>query len=118
MTYIIPFVKIPEVIRYEQIAEAHYLSVQEIKDNWKPKDDTYATPLKFLISKAKSFAAKKGWVNFNALLAYMIYGVVLFSNIENYVGLIAICVFMNKNSVPTLLGDTYHSIHSRYKKGV
>ncbi|XP_058761873.1 uncharacterized protein LOC131635276 [Vicia villosa] len=47
----------------------------------------------------------------------MIYGIVLFPSRENFVSLAAICVFMNKNPVPTLLADAYFSIHSRSKKG-
>ncbi|XP_058768986.1 uncharacterized protein LOC131642835 [Vicia villosa] len=44
----------------------------------------------------------------------MIYGLVLFPNIPNFVDLTAICLFMDENPVPTLLADTYYAIHSRY----
>ncbi|XP_058784520.1 uncharacterized protein LOC131659329 [Vicia villosa] len=50
-------------------------------------------------------------------MAVMIYGIVLFPSVENFMSLSAICVFMNKNHVPTLLADTYFSIHSRNGKG-
>ncbi|XP_058758232.1 uncharacterized protein LOC131631452 [Vicia villosa] len=44
----------------------------------------------------------------------MIYGLVLFPNIPNFVDLTAICLFMDQNPVPTLLADTYYAVHSRY----
>ncbi|XP_058725918.1 uncharacterized protein LOC131597226 [Vicia villosa] len=48
----------------------------------------------------------------------MIYGLVMFPNIPNFIDLTAICLFMDQNPVPTLLADTYYAIHSRYgKKG-
>ena len=64
-------------------------------------------------------ANKRLWVEFNALLAVLIYGLVIFPDVEKLVDLAAICVFMNPNPVPTILANTYFVIHSRYgKKGV
>ncbi|XP_058787622.1 uncharacterized protein LOC131661972 [Vicia villosa] len=57
------------------------------------------------------------WEAFNALLAVLIYGIVMFPNIHKFVDLAAICLFVDKNLVPTLLADTYYSVHSRYGKG-
>ena len=37
---------------------------------------------------------------------------------ERVVDLAKICVFMNDNSVPTLLADTYFTIHSQHGKRV
>lgn len=54
---------------------------------------------------------------FHAALALLIYGLVLFPNIENCVDMNAIKIFLNGNPVPTLLGDALHSIHSRTLKG-
>ena len=62
---------------------------------------------------------KRHWVKFNALLAVLIYGLVIFPDVEKLVDLAAICMFMNLNLVPTILANTYFAIHSRYgKKGV
>ncbi|XP_058722493.1 uncharacterized protein LOC131594391 [Vicia villosa] len=70
------------------------------------------------MKKAEALAVEERWKEFNALLAVMIYGLVLFSNIPNFVDLTAICLFMDQNPVPTLLADTYYAVHSRYgKKG-
>ena len=69
--------------------------------------------------KVKEMENKGHLDAYYALLAATIYGVVLFPDIKEIVDLATLCVFMNKNLVPTLLADTYHAIHSRYgKKGV
>ena len=102
---------------YEAIARALYLSVKDVVDNWKPNSGTSGLPLRFLTREAKELAKKKDWVAFNAVLAVMIYGIVLFPNIQNFVDLPAICVLMSGNPVPTLLADTYYAIHSRHMKG-
>ncbi|XP_058752821.1 uncharacterized protein LOC131626013 [Vicia villosa] len=69
------------------------------------------------VVRAEEAAKKERWVDFSRLLAIMIYGIVLFPSREKFVSLSAICVFMNKNPVPTLLADAYFAIHSRNKKG-
>ena len=56
------------------------------------------------------------WDAYYAMLAATIYGVILFPEIKEIVDLAALCVFMNKNLIPTLLADTYHAIHSRHGK--
>ncbi|XP_058756893.1 uncharacterized protein LOC131630118 [Vicia villosa] len=83
-----------------------------------PNGGTHGFHVKFLIKKADTLAVEKKWKEFNALLAVIIYGLVLFPNIPNFVDLTVVCLFMDQNPVPTLLADTYYTIHSRYgKKG-
>ncbi|KEH15713.1 transmembrane protein, putative [Medicago truncatula] len=54
---------------------------------------------------------------FNSILALIIYGLVLFPSLDNFVDIKAIQIFLSKNPVPTLLGDTYLSIHRRTQAG-
>ena len=69
--------------------------------------------------RVKEMASKGLWDAYYTLLATTIYGVVLFPEIKEIVDLATLCVFLNKNRIPTLLANTYHAIHSRYgKKGV
>ena len=49
--------------------------------------------------------------SFHSILALLIYGLLLFPNIDNFVDINAIKIFLTKNLVPTLLADTYHSIY-------
>ncbi|XP_058784929.1 uncharacterized protein LOC131659817 [Vicia villosa] len=114
----VPFVCAPEKPKLDRIAGALYLSMKDVKDNWKPNGGTHGFYVKFLMREAETLADKEKWKEFNALLAVMIYGLVMFPNIPNFVDLTAICLFMDQNPVPTLLADTYYAIHSRYgKKG-
>jgi len=64
--------------------------------------------------KAKEFAEKREWLAFNSLVAVLIYGLVLFPSVPNFVDSDAVHIFMGKNPVPTLLADTYYIIHSKY----
>ena len=52
-----------------------------------------------------------------AILALLIYGLILFPNLDGFVDMNAIMIFHSKNPVPTLLADTYHAIHDRSGKG-
>ncbi|XP_058765972.1 uncharacterized protein LOC131639498 [Vicia villosa] len=114
----VPFVCAPEKPKMDRIADALYLSMKDVKDNWKPNGGTHGFYVKFLMREAEALGDKEKWKEFNALLAVMIYGLVMFPNIPNFVDLTAICLFMDQNPVPTLLADTYYAIHSRYgKKG-
>ena len=72
---------------------------------------------KFLIERALSFANVDSMVAFEVILALLIYGLVLFPNIDNFVDVNAIRIFWVGNIVPTFLGDTYFSIHHRTSKG-
>lgn len=54
---------------------------------------------------------------FNDIIACCIYGIMLFPNEVKFVDDIFIAIFIQRNSVPPLLGDVYDSIHSRSFKG-
>ncbi|KAI5434330.1 hypothetical protein KIW84_021258 [Lathyrus oleraceus] len=54
---------------------------------------------------------------FEAIFVLLIYGLVLFPNIDKFVDVNAIRIFSVLNPVPTLLGDTYFSLHLRNAKG-
>ncbi|XP_058741278.1 uncharacterized protein LOC131613645 [Vicia villosa] len=99
------------------IANALYLSIEDVLGNWKKNGSTQGFYMSFLVEKAQELASKKMWEAFNALLAVLIYGIVMFPNIHKFVDLAAICLFVEKNPIPTLLADTYYSVHSRYGKG-
>lgn len=65
--------------------------------------------------KGEKFANWGNWLAFNALVAILIYGIVMFSNTTNCVNHTVVHLFMDGNPMPTLLADTYHSIHSVYE---
>ena len=69
------------------------------------------------MEKASTLVSVKDMVAFETILALLIYGLVLFPNMEGVVDVHAIWIFLIGNPVPTLLGDAYHSIHHRTSKG-
>ncbi|XP_058726221.1 uncharacterized protein LOC131597547 [Vicia villosa] len=83
----VPFVRVPEVLRFERIAEALHMGIKEVERNWKSSGGIPGFYLCFLISRAEDAAKKEHWVDFSRLLAIMIYGIVLFPSRENFVSL-------------------------------
>ena len=66
--------------------------------------------LGFLLREANAKAAKYDWRSFNAILACCIYDMVLFLNEPKFIDENAITLFIQRNPVPTLLGDVYYSL--------
>ncbi|KAI5390676.1 hypothetical protein KIW84_075831 [Lathyrus oleraceus] len=115
--YLVPFLDVPKEVDFRVIARALHLSIKEVSDNWKSSGDVVGLPLKYLVRMAKEEAKKGNWEAFHAQLAIMIYGVVLFSSMPNFVDLAAVTIFIGGNPVPTLVADTYYAIYSRHGKG-
>ncbi|KAI5438066.1 hypothetical protein KIW84_023979 [Lathyrus oleraceus] len=53
---------------------------------------------------------------FEAIFVLLIYGLALFPNIDGFIDVNAIRIFLIGNLVPTLLGDMYFSLHLRNSK--
>jgi len=88
-----------------------------VKDNLNPKGKLLCFSTDFLYQKAAFFDKTSDVDAFDAILALLIYGLVFFPNLDNFVNINAIHIFLSKNLVPTLLADTYHSIHERTLAG-
>ncbi|KAI5385663.1 hypothetical protein KIW84_072317 [Lathyrus oleraceus] len=112
----VPFLDVPKEADFKVVAKTLYLSIKEVSDNWKPSGDVVGLSLMFLVRVAKEEAKKGNWVAFNAHLAVMIYGVILFPSMPSFVDLAAITIFIGGNPMPTLLADTYYAIHNRHGK--
>ncbi|XP_050918792.1 uncharacterized protein LOC127136252 [Lathyrus oleraceus] len=113
----VPFVSVPEEPDFQLIANTLYLGIREVKEHWSmEKSGAYGIPLKFLADKADYYANNGSWVIFIRLVAMMVYGAVLFPDVENLIGLAAICIFIGRNLVPIILVDTYYAIHSQHGK--
>lgn len=65
------------------------------------------------MDKARYFASMKSMDAFEAIPSLLIYGMFLFPNVDNFADINAIKIFFIGNPVPTLLADTYRSIHLR-----
>ncbi|XP_050899350.1 uncharacterized protein LOC127106107 [Lathyrus oleraceus] len=112
----VPYIRTKELPEYRDLAEALHLGKKEIKLNLKPKGGIHGFTSKFLLDKSITFTEAGSWTTFNAHLALLIYGIVLFQNMEEFVNLAAIHIFLTQNPIPTLLADTYYSIHVRTQK--
>lgn len=112
----VPYIRTKELPEYRELAEALHMGKKEIELNLKPKGGIHGFTSKFLIDKAITFAEAGSWTAFNAHLALLIYGIVLFPNMEEFVDLATIHIFLTQNPIPTLLADTYYSIHLRTQK--
>ncbi|XP_050876373.1 uncharacterized protein LOC127080088 [Lathyrus oleraceus] len=114
------FVSTKELPKSHLLAEAFHLEKKDVELNLKLKGGTHGFTIKFLVEKAIAFSDVGSWITFNAIFALLIYGIVLFPSMEDFVDLTSIHIFLSKNLVPTLLADTYYSIHTRNqnKKGI
>ncbi|XP_050898392.1 uncharacterized protein LOC127105264 [Lathyrus oleraceus] len=99
------------------IAEALHLETSVVKHNFTKKGGILGLTSRFLLEKAFIFAEADSRDAFEDIFALLIYGIVLFPNIKDFVDVNAIRIFLIDNPLPILLGDTYHSIHHRTKKG-
>jgi hypothetical protein len=113
----VPFSGLEEVPKPLAIATTLHLKTMDITTNLTSRGGFQGLNSRFLINKAFVFAKAASMDAFEAALALLIYGLVLFPNIDDIVDVIAIQIFLSRNPVPTLLADTYHSIHHRTQKG-
>ncbi|XP_050916751.1 uncharacterized protein LOC127131910 [Lathyrus oleraceus] len=112
----VPYIRTKELPEYRELAEALHMGKKEIELNLKPKGGIHGFTSKFLVDKAITFAEAGSWTTFNAHLALPIYGIMLFQNMEEFVDLADIHIFLTQNPIPTLLADTYYSIDVRTQK--
>ena len=112
----VPFNGLEAILKPQVIAAMTHLRKSEINKNLTTKRNLLGLTSKFLMEKAFSFAEASSMVAFEAILALLIYGLVLFPNVKDFVDIKAIRIFLIGNPVPTFLGDTYLSIHHRHPK--
>ncbi|XP_050899832.1 uncharacterized protein LOC127106590 [Lathyrus oleraceus] len=112
----VPNTGLGEFPTHQQIGSPIHLDKAKVKANLRPKGDTLGFTLKFLVGKASDFKSKEDWIASNDVLALILYGIVLFPNIDDFVDMTAIRIFLLKNPISTFLADVYHSIHWRNEK--
>ena len=113
----VPFSGLEEIPRSSIIVEALHLKKSEIEAHWVKKGGLFGFPSIFLIKEATTFAQAGSMDAFEAIFVLLIYGLTLFPNIDGFVDVNAIRLFLIGNPVPTLLGDMYFYLHLRNSKG-
>lgn len=81
---------------------------QDVITNIGPKGNTLGFFAKFLMEKASTFADAEKWDAFKLVLALLIYGIIFFPNINNFIDMSAICIFLTQNTTPTFLANIYY----------
>ncbi|KAK2410806.1 hypothetical protein QL285_046148 [Trifolium repens] len=101
-----------------EIVKALHLDQEGISSLRAPKgiEGFFKTTLE---AKAQEELAKGNWRAHNAILALLVYGLVLFPRRDNVISMSAVGVFLTRNPVPTLLADCLYSLCDRRsaKKG-
>ncbi|KAI5418432.1 hypothetical protein KIW84_042896 [Lathyrus oleraceus] len=113
----VPFSGLEEILRSHLIAEALHLKKSEIEAHWMKKGGLFGLTSEFLLKEATAFAQVGSVDAFEAIFVLLIYGLALFPNINGFVDVNAIRIFLIGNPVPTLLGYMYFSLHLRNYKG-
>lgn len=87
----------------ESVAEALHLSVEEVSLDLGP----WRFSRKFLEDKAWALEKERKWLPFSAILALLIYGVILFPDDDDYINHSIMSMFVSGNHVPALVSDVY-----------
>src|SRR3954464_13003705 len=101
----IPFNGLEAIPKSHIIAASIHLKKSEVESNWTIKGNLSGLTSHFLIKKAFDFIETGSMIAFEAILALLIYGLVLFPNINDFVDINSIKIFLIGNPVPTLLGE-------------
>ena len=64
------------------------------------------------MEKAQVFLDAMSYHDFEDILAFLIYGLVLFPNLDQLIDVNAINIFLTRNPVPTVLGYILHSLNT------
>ncbi|KAI5419832.1 hypothetical protein KIW84_043838 [Lathyrus oleraceus] len=71
---------------------------------------------KFLEDKAWALEKEGKWLPFSAIIALLIYGVVLFPNDDYYINHSIISMFVSVNPIISLVSGVYYCLHARNEK--
>ncbi|KAI5438368.1 hypothetical protein KIW84_024203 [Lathyrus oleraceus] len=113
----LPFSGLESIPTSQEIADMLHIDESLVKAHMTTKGGIQGLPSEFLIAQATVYGKAMSEDAFEAIFVLLIYGLVLFPNINKFVDANAIRIFFVLNPVPTLLGDTYVSLHLRNAKG-
>lgn len=93
----------------------------DLVQNYKDEDEVHGFHRVYLEKKTQDLTKDKKWDNLSDILALLIFGLILFPNMEGFIDDAAISVFwatkiFDEDYVPALLGDVYYTLEVRYNK--
>lgn len=112
----LPFMGVEGTLEHEVIVDALHMHKKEVTANLRVKGNTKGFLLNFLIERAYTLLEAQSWEACYATIALAIYGIILFPNFDDFVDMSAICIFLTKNPVPTLLTDVFYYLTWRSAK--
>ncbi|XP_004514576.1 uncharacterized protein [Cicer arietinum] len=97
--------------KLDTIAEVLKIDIREFASTKEEKGAIHGLSRKYLEQKCQDLADKKEWSAFIDVLALIIFGIVIFPNLDNFVDVAAINVFLvfnkhKQNPVPAILADS------------
>lgn len=98
----LPFVCVEESLKHEVINVFVHMYKKDVTSNLETKGKTKGFPLKFLIEKAYILMDAQSWEACYVVIALAIYGIMLLPNLDDFVDVTDISIFLKKNLVPTL----------------
>ncbi|KAI5409944.1 hypothetical protein KIW84_055415 [Lathyrus oleraceus] len=113
----LPFSGLESIPTSQEIADMLHIDESLVGAHMTTKGGIQGLPSEFLIAQATVYGKAMSEDAFEAIFVLLIYGLVLFPNIDKFVDVNAIRIFSTLNPVLTLLGDTYFSLHLRNRKG-
>ncbi|KAI5446000.1 hypothetical protein KIW84_014008 [Lathyrus oleraceus] len=113
----VPFSGLESIPTSQEIADMLHIDESLVGAHMTTKGGIQGLPSEFLIAQTTIYGKAMSEEAFEAIFVLLIYGLVLFPNIDKFVDVNAIRIFSTLNLVPTLLGDTYFSLHMRNAKG-
>lgn len=111
-----PFLRTNEEVTPPRISAALGISIKVVKLKLIVKGGLRGFPKKFLDAKFEKYEKIKDWDTFGALLALEIYGLVLFPNMDDFIAILAIEVFLIGNRVTYLLAYIHYSLCVKHNK--
>jgi len=109
----VPFHGVEVAPKIPYMASAFHFERSDVKAHLATKGGLQCLPYNFLYQKTTDFADSFDANAFETILALLIYGIVLFPNVDSFVDMNVIQIYLTQNPVPTLLANTYFTIHDR-----
>lgn len=101
----VPFIGGEEVPKSHIIEAYIHVPKVEVENSLTTKGGIFGFPIKYLVERASHYANMGCNDVFEAILALMSYGILLFPSFKDFIDMDVIRVFMTCNQVPNLLGD-------------
>lgn len=116
-----PYKGLDQFPKPKELAEVLDIPVEDLTPNIKILEKVQGIPQEYLEKTAQIFAKAQKWEGYDTIMAFLIFGLVLFPNVEKLVDVAAISVFWtvkvkDEDPVHALLAYVYHTLHLRFEK--